>query len=105
MTFGQIVAAERKQLGLTQKDLAVKVKKEDGTAISPQYLNDIERDRRSAPSGHLIGELALALNLDPEYLFYVAGQFPPNLRDGSRPREDVEHAFFAFRQALESRRR
>jgi transposase len=29
---------------LSQKDLAAKIRKEDGTAISPQYLNDIEHD-------------------------------------------------------------
>jgi hypothetical protein len=36
----------RKKLGISQKNLADRIKKEDGQSISPQYLNDIERDRR-----------------------------------------------------------
>ena len=74
--------------------------KEDGSPISPQYLNDIERDRRNPPSEYLIGEFAQALRLDAEVLHYAAGQMPPELRDGYRP-EDVKRAFAAFRKALE----
>lgn len=46
-TFGKIVSAARKELGISQKDLAAKIVKEDGETISPQYLNDIEHDRRN----------------------------------------------------------
>jgi len=101
MTFGQIIATERKKLGLTQKDLAARVTKEDGESISPQYLNDIERDRRNPPSEHILKELATELELDSDYLYYIAGQIPPHLRDGNRPRAEVQKAFVAFRRALE----
>jgi transcriptional regulator with XRE-family HTH domain len=100
MTFGKTVAAERKQRGMSQKDLAAHIVKEDGTSISPQYLNDIERDRRNPPSEDLIAQLAEALDLNADYLFYLAGQIPPAYRDGHRPREQVENAFVAFRRAL-----
>lgn len=100
MTFGQVIAAERKNLGLSQKDLAGRIFKEDGTPISPQYVNDIERDRRNAPSEHLIGQFASVLQLDPDYLYYLAGQFPEDLRDVSRSREEVQEAFVAFRREL-----
>ena len=43
MTFGTLVAQTRKSMGLSQKQLASKSKKENGEPISPQYLNDIER--------------------------------------------------------------
>ena len=43
MTFGQTIARARKDLGVSQRELALKVVKEDGAPISPQYLNDIER--------------------------------------------------------------
>lgn len=105
MTFGQIVADARKKAGLSQKDLAARIIKEDGTSISPQYLNDIERDRRNPPSEHLIGEFARQLNLDPDYLYYVAGQMPTDLRDGSRRPEEVQRAFVAFRKALQKNAR
>jgi transcriptional regulator with XRE-family HTH domain len=39
-TFGRIIAEARKALVISQKDLAARINKEDGEAISPQYLND-----------------------------------------------------------------
>ena len=104
MTFGQIIAEARKQAALSQKELAARVIKEDGSAISPQYLNDIERDRRNPPSEYLIGALAHQLHLDPGYLYYVAGQIPPDLRDGSRRPEEIQRAFVAFRRELQTSR-
>ena len=100
MTFGEVIAAERKKRGLSQKDLALRVQREDGSTISPQYLNDIERNRRNPPSEELIEKFAGALEIEAEYLFYLAGQMPPELRDGNRSRENVNDAFVAFRKAL-----
>ena len=38
LTFGQAIGKARKGLGLSQKELASQVKKEeDGSSISPQY--------------------------------------------------------------------
>jgi len=53
-TFGTIIAEARRPKGLSQRELAAKVKKEDGQAISAQYLNDIEHDRRNPPNEYLI---------------------------------------------------
>jgi transcriptional regulator with XRE-family HTH domain len=47
LTFGRVISEARKNRELSQKELAMLVRKEDGNAISPQYLNDLERDRRS----------------------------------------------------------
>jgi transcriptional regulator with XRE-family HTH domain len=100
MTFGQVIAAERKRRGWRRKDLAERVLKEDGTPISPQYLNDIELDRRNPPSEDLIEQLATALDLEADYLYYLAGRIPPQDRDSERPRENVRAAFAAFREEL-----
>ena len=100
ITFGHVVATERKKRGLSQKDLAGRVVKDDGTPISPQYLNDVERDRRNPPSEPLIEQIATALDLEPDYLFFLAGQFPPQDRDGHYPRKNVTAAFAAFRREL-----
>lgn len=105
MTFGQVVAAERKKRGMSQKGLAARVLKEDGIPITPQYLNDVERDRRNPPSERLIEQIAAALDLEPEYLFYLAGQIPPQYRDGHHPRENVRDAFVAFRRELNKPRK
>lgn len=104
MTFGQVVAAERKKRGMSQKDLAARVLKEDGTPITPQYLNDVERDRRNPPSESLIVQIAAALELEPDYLFLYASVIPPEDRPQDRdqpyPRENVRAAFQAFRREL-----
>jgi transcriptional regulator with XRE-family HTH domain len=105
-TFGKAVSAARKALGLSQRQLAVRVKKEDGEQISPQYLNDIERERRCAPSQRLILHFAKVLKLEPDYLFALAQVWPRDIVKGmerSSP-ERVQEAFCAFRTALKGKK-
>lgn len=99
-TFGQVIAEARKRLGLTQKELAAKVKKEDGTPISPQYLNDIEHDRRGAPPELLLRQLSKILEVDVEVLAYRAGRLPSNLIDPQADSAQVMQAFKAFRKKI-----
>lgn len=102
MTFGQIIAEARKKLGLSQKDLALQIKKEDGSSISPQYLNDIERDRRNPPSEFFIAQFAKELHLRKGYLILAAGALPNELAQqvpGSDPAK-VERALQAFRREI-----
>lgn len=97
-SFGEMISEKRKELGWSQKELATKIMKEDGKPISPQYLNDLERDRRGAPSDQLIIAFSETLGLDKDLLFYSAGELAPDLRD--RDEEQVKQAFHAFRQTL-----
>ena len=99
-TFGQMIADARKRAGLTQKELAAKLKKEDGTAISPQYLNDIEHDRRGAPPDLLLKQLSKILDLDLDLLAYRAGRLPENLIDQRADPGQVVEAFRAFRRKI-----
>jgi transcriptional regulator with XRE-family HTH domain len=99
-SFGQIVSAARRQAGLSQRELATLIVKEDGEPISPQYLNDLERDRRNPPARHLLKQFASALSLPAEYLDFVAGQLPEDLRSGSYAPEQIQAAFRAFRRTL-----
>ena len=101
-TFGQIISEARKALGLSQKDLAAKVLKEDGEPISPQYLNDIEHDRRNPPSEFIIRQLAKHLKLKEEPLVAAAGMWPADIQEKVRSADPkaVEQAFTAFRKAL-----
>jgi ribosome-binding protein aMBF1 (putative translation factor) len=48
-TVGTIISEARRAAGMSQKDLAAKMKKEDGQPISAQYLND-NRARPAQPS-------------------------------------------------------
>lgn len=101
MSFGRLIADSRKKIGLSQKDLAAKVTKEDGSPISPQYLNDIERDRRNAPSEQILRGLAAALGISENTLFYMAGQIPTSFRDVTTEPEKIDAAFRAFRRTIE----
>src|SRR2546430_8976299 len=102
MSFGRIISEARKKSELSQKQLAERIKKEDGEPISPQYLNDIERDRRNPPSEYLIAQFAKELKFSKTYLVAAAGTLPEDLKQivaDSDPR-DVERAFQAFRRTI-----
>jgi transcriptional regulator with XRE-family HTH domain len=97
MTFGQAVSSGRKAKQLSQKQLAALIIKEDGCPISPQYLNDIERDRRNPPGDLLISQLARALGIPEEYFFYLAHQIPPQYRTETAAAPwQIQAAFQAF---------
>ena len=98
MTFGNVVAEARKKLNISQKQLAEKILREDGEPISPQYLNDIERDRRSPSSDHMVKQFADALKLEADYLHYLNGRFPEAERQTKLTPQQFEKAMVAFRK-------
>lgn len=101
MSFGQAISKARKAKGMSQKELAtLVVKDEDGGAISPQYLNDIEHDRRSPTSDHLIKQFAKVLDEDEGYLFVLAGKIPDDLRKKATNRDQVVSSFANFRKSI-----
>jgi transcriptional regulator with XRE-family HTH domain len=80
-SFGSAVASARKNKGWSQKELAAKIiKEEDQAPITPQYLNDIEHNRRSPTSTHLVKQFARVLDIDAEILFAVIGMLPEKER-------------------------
>ena len=101
-TFGKIISDARKRLGMSQKELAARIKKEDGSQISAQYLNDIEHDRRNPPSEFLIEQFARELELSKDYLCLAAGTLPEAdlKRLGSLEPNVVEDAYKAFRRKI-----
>jgi transcriptional regulator with XRE-family HTH domain len=102
-TFGELVAQARKRKLLSQKELAGRIRKENGDAISAQYLNDIERGRRNPPSEYLIRQLADQLELDSEYLCLVAGALPQDVVGPISEAEPgvVRQAFRHFRKRIQ----
>jgi len=101
LTFGAYIAEARKALQMSQKELAALIKREeDGQPISPQYLNDIEHDRRSPSSDHLIQQFADVLKLKTDYLHYLVGKLPDEIRRKNLSEKDVEKAFMAFRKTV-----
>ena len=102
-TFGQTIAVKRRALGLSQRKLAARVIKEDGVPISPQYLNDLEKDRRNPPSDYLMQQFSAVLEIPPDVLFLCAGTIPPDIRDTVVAPELAVEAFNAFRKLIKRR--
>jgi transcriptional regulator with XRE-family HTH domain len=107
MTLGQAISRARKTKGLTQKQLASKVLKEDGNSISLPYVVDIEHDKRTPNSEHLIGQFAKALDIPAEYLYLLVGRLPSELQKSFKPSSTPGNdyakavkAYKAFRKEL-----
>lgn len=98
-TFGSIIVSARKRAGLTLRDLAPLIHKEDGTSISPQYLHDIETDRRNPPSDYLIDQLADVLQTPRDFLYYAARRLPSDISYKADERKALA-AFQALRKKL-----
>lgn len=96
-TFGQCISNARKAKGWSQKDLASKIIREDGSPISPQYLNDIEHDRRSPTSDHMVNQFVDVLGIDTNWLYYLAGRFPDYIRERKYTRQELNELMTAFR--------
>ena len=105
MTFGEAITRARKDKKLSQKQVAAGTLKEDGQAISAQYLNDIEHDRRNPPSEYIVRQLADTLDLDLDYLLFLAGRFPADVLEMSRDQEGIKTAMKAFRSSLRGKSR
>ena len=99
MSLGNVIRDHRKTLEISQKQLAQKIKKEDGESISPQYLNDIELGRRNPPE-YILDQLAELLKLPRDHLYLLAGQLPSELRPDKYDARRLRQAFQAFRREL-----
>lgn len=100
MTFGEIIREARKEKKLSQKELASRIKKEDGKSISPSYLNEIEHDRRNPVSDFMIQQLTEELKLPEAYLYYRADKLPPELRGKDITQKRFEELYTVFRTGI-----
>jgi transcriptional regulator with XRE-family HTH domain len=98
MRFGEIILEARKNLSLDQRSLAKKVLKEDGTPIGPQYICDIEHGRKTPSSDLIIKQLAVALNINADYLHYLNGRFPERERKRKMNYDQFDKAMAEFRR-------
>lgn len=102
-TFGEVIAEARKKAKLTQRELAARIKNEDGRPISAPYLNDLEHNLRHPPRGHLLEEFAKQLDLDADLLYFLSGRMPPDIEPAKASEEQVLAAYRAFRRELKSK--
>lgn len=90
--LGDVISNARKQKGWSLRELAERVKKDDGSPISPQYLNDIEHGNRT-PTGQLIDNLAKALMLDRDYLLILSGSQPEEMNKHPEVAAEIVKAY------------
>ena len=72
-TLGQLLRHAREAQRWSLRQTAAQIRRPDGAPITPQYLHDLEHNRRH-PSLHLVQELATVLHLDPITLLILAGK-------------------------------
>ena len=66
-TFGSYIRALRIKNDIGQRELAKKI------GVSPSYLNDMEKGKRTAPKNELIKKLSSALKADLSLMYDLAG--------------------------------
>lgn len=73
MTFGTVIRERRHAMHLQACNVAEMV------GISAQYLCDIEMDRRLPPPPDRLRQIATVLELNEDYLCFLAGRLPDDL--------------------------
>jgi transcriptional regulator with XRE-family HTH domain len=101
-SFGQAVTEARKKAGLTQKEVAGRLKREDGRPVDPPYLNSLEHDHRYPPDNYLIERLAKILGISPDVLYFYANRLPADIKREAE-HASIEAAYQAFRKTLKAR--
>jgi transcriptional regulator with XRE-family HTH domain len=100
--LGDIINEARRTRRWSLRQLAEQIKKEDGTSITPQYLNDIELNRRS-PSQHVLSELARVLEIDRDYLLRIVGEAEAVVREYFEEYPEQEEAVMRLFRVAEAR--
>src|ERR1700675_1156801 len=101
-TLGQVLKNQREILGLTQRELALKLE------VKPSHVAYLEKDRRR-PSLGLVSRIADVLGLEKEPLFLLAHPEASTLltgrRDPAAPSGDPDQVWrdFAGKKALLAR--
>ena len=77
--FGSFIRQTRLDLGIGQRELAKKI------GIAASYLNDIEKEKRTAPKSNIIKKLSVILKADLNDLNDLAGiskkEVPPDISE------------------------
>ena len=105
ITVGQLIREARVKAGMTQKELAAKISRKEENpggekGIAPQYLNDIEHDRRTPPE-YIIRQIAKALDLTKEkadHMVLLAGSVPEDILQSGISERAAREAVRVFRR-------
>lgn len=84
-TFGQVLRDARKKAGLTQREVAARLRRDDGRPRRPPYLHAVEHDHRCPPDDYLIEQLAKIVGISPDVQYFHANRQPPDVKSEGRP--------------------
>ncbi len=99
-SFGQVLREARKKAGITQRELAARLKRENGRPVDPPYLNAVEHDHRYPPEDYLIEQIAKIVGISRDVLYFHANRQPPDVKTEGVDQDKLEAAYRAFRKAL-----
>jgi len=99
-SFGALVAHRRRELELTQTELGERIKGRSGKPVSQKRITDIEHDRFGVPRAPVLKQLARALKLDVDVLYFWGRQIPPDIRAEGLAEETIKEAWRAFRAVV-----
>lgn len=99
-TLGQFIARRRRDLGISQKEMAALLKNRDGGPLSSSYFNYLERDRGKPPD-YLLDQMADILKVGRDVLYFWAKRVPPDLEPGENMDPGrIAEAYQVFRRTL-----
>ena len=101
-TLGELLAERRKELGISQKEMAALIKNRDGKPITSAYLNYLEHDRGEPPD-YLLDQFAEILRMERDVLYFWTRRMPPDIEPGAVSPEKVAAAYRVFRRELKGR--
>jgi transcriptional regulator with XRE-family HTH domain len=94
-----LLAERRKELGISQKEMAARIKNRDGKPITSAYLNYLEHNRGKPPD-YLVDHFAEILRISRDVLYFWTRRMPPDIEPGEASPEKVTAAYRAFRREL-----
>jgi transcriptional regulator with XRE-family HTH domain len=101
-TLGDLLAERRKELGISQKEMAGLINNRDGKPITSAYLNYLEHNR-GEPPGYLLDQFAEILRIGRDVLYFWTRRMPPDIEPGEASPEQVTAAYRAFRRELKGK--
>ena len=104
-SLGELIQQRRKELGLTQIELAAHIRGQSGEPVSQQRITDIESDRFGVPRRPTLTQLARALKLDVDVLYFWGRVIPPDIRAEGLAEETIKEAWAAFRRIVRQGRK
>ncbi len=99
-SLGELIQQRRKELGLTQIELAAHIRGQSGAPVSQQRITDLESDRFGVPRRPTLTQLARALKLDVDVLYFWGRVIPPDIRAEGLTEETIKKAWAAFRAVV-----